>query len=278
MPSLMHDSRKVAYSRIGSGTPVVLLHGSFATSSAWRKMLASLDTDKYCAIAVDLPGSGESEAGPFDASHLLSMETEAVEAVVAKETDSPIHLVAHSYGGVVALSIALRELVSLRSLTLFEPVALGVLADTAHADALADAAVFVGEYRRAFDHGDLWAARRVIDRLGGDGAFEAMPPHVREVVKAGTSQNICQWEATVAFRPPVEKLKALTVPTAIVCGAKSRSTNRWHIGERLTQLIANSRLVELAGAGHFMINTHAAQCASLIGPTDRCSGPADAGR
>lgn len=277
MSTVLHDSRRIAYSKIGSGSLVVFVHGSFATSSAWRKIVANLDPEKYCALAIDLPGSGDSEAVPFDPSQLLANEAGAVEAVIAKEGAAPVHLVAHSYGGVIALSIALKGRASIQSLTLFEPVPLGVLADTANADVIPETVSFVAEYRRAYEDGDQWAARRVIDRLGGNGAFASMPEKAREAVKAGTVQNICHWETNLAFRPSPDQYRALRVPTTIVRGEKSRPIDR-SIGQRLSELIPTSRLIELPGAGHFMISTHAAACASIIGPTGRSSGPAQAGR
>ena len=277
MPLLLKDSRRIAYSKVGAGSPLVFIHGSFAASAAWRKIIANLDCESHCALAVDLPGSGESEAVPFDPSRLMTIEAETVEAVAASEVSTPVHLVAHSHGAVIALAIALRGHMAIRALTFFDPVPVGVLANTAHAEVLAEMVGFVAEYRRAYEGGDQYAARRVVDRLGGDGAFDAMPERAREAVKAGTPQNICHWQTNLTFRPSPEQYGALRVPATIVRGEKSRPIDRL-IGQSLSELLPNSRLIELAGAGHFMINTHPVECADIIGPTDRRSGPAGAGR
>ena len=274
---LLHDSRRIAYSKIGSGSPLIFVHGSFAASAAWRKIIANLDCESHCALAVDLPGSGESEAVPFDPSRLMTIEAQTVEAVAAREASTPVHLVAHSHGAVIALAIALRGRMAIRALTFFDPVPVGVLANTAHSEVLTEMTEFVAEYRRAYEDGDQCAARRVVDRLGGDGAFDAMPERAREAVKAGTAQNICHWQTNLAFRPTSEQFGTLRVPTTIVQGEKSRPIDRL-IGQRLSELLPNSRLIELTGAGHFMVNTHSVECARIIGPTDRRSGPAEAGR
>lgn len=277
MPLLLHDSRRIGYFKVGAGSPVIFVHGSFAASAAWRKIIANLDCESHCALAVDLPGSGESEAVPFDPSRLMTIEAETVEAVAAREASTPVHLVAHSHGAVIALAIALRGRMAIRALTFFDPVPVGVLPNTAHSEVLTEMAEFVAEYRRAYEDGDQCAARRVVDRLGGDGAFDAMPERAREAVKAGTAQNICHWQTNLAFRPTSEQFGTLRVPTTIVQGEKSRPIDRL-IGQRLSELLPNSRLIELTGAGHFMINTHSVECARIIGPTDRRSGPAEAGR
>ena len=264
MPSLLLENRKVSYSSTGSGTPVVFIHGSFATSSAWRKVVANLDSASKCAIAVDLPGWGDSEAVPLDPARLLEHEGNAIEAVLNKEAADPAQLVAHSYGAVIALWLALAGRVSIRSLTLFEPLPLTFLRDTGDAKVVEDMLGFVAEYRRVFQSGDEWAARRVIELWGGKEAFAAMPAQVREFVKAGTAQNLCQWDANFHFCPSVEDYKSLRVPITLVRGEKSHPVSRL-ICERLHALLPMSDLVDMPGASHFMIHTHAAECARIIG-------------
>ena len=264
MPRLLHENRTIAYSKVGAGWPVVFVHGSFATSSAWRRIIANLDLQKCCALAVDLPGSGDSGAIVSDLSHDIALEAQALEAVIANETVTPVRLVAHSHGAVIALSAALRRRAPIEALFLFDPVPIGVLAHAAGgAEIIRELTAFVAEYRQAYDEGDPWAARRVIDRLGGAGAFDSMPEKAREAVKAGTEQNLRHWATNLAFRPSVEQCRALRVPTTIVQGEKSRPIDRL-IGRTLSELIPASKLVELPGAGHFMISTHAAECASVV--------------
>ena len=277
MPTLVLGTRNVTYSKTGSGMPVVLVHGSFATASAWRKIISNLDAERFCAIAIDLPGCGGSDAVPLDSSCLLALEAETVEAVLRKEAREPAHLVGHSYGAVIALSVALAGRIPIRSLTLFEPLPLMFLEKTGDAEVIDEMSAFVVDYRRAFQQGDEWAARRVIDLWGGEGAFEAMPSQVRQVVKAHTAQNICQWESNLGFRPSIDDYKSLRVPTTLVRGDKSHSISRL-ISQRLHELIPASNLVEIPAASHFMIHTHAIECSRIIGPTDRSSGPAGAGR
>jgi 4,5:9,10-diseco-3-hydroxy-5,9,17-trioxoandrosta-1(10),2-diene-4-oate hydrolase len=93
------DGRRVAYSHAGSGAPVVLVHGSFATSSAWKRLAAKLDDQTFRAIALDLPGWGKSEPAPLDHPALVEYEARAVEAVAQQLGGEAIHLAGHSHGG-----------------------------------------------------------------------------------------------------------------------------------------------------------------------------------
>src|SRR5215467_4096993 len=102
MPSVVVAERSVVYSVTGSdlGVPVVFVHGSFGASSVWRRLISRLDSERVCAIALDLPGWGASDP-PGDGS-VIRQQAIAVEAVVTKAIGEPVHLVAHSHGGNVA--------------------------------------------------------------------------------------------------------------------------------------------------------------------------------
>jgi pimeloyl-ACP methyl ester carboxylesterase len=263
MKSVVLNGQRVAYSTIGVGVPVVFVHGSFASSSAWRRLVASLDASSCNAITLDLPGWGESDPSPADCVGLLEYEATAVAAVVDQLSVGPIHLVGHSHGGVVALAAALARRVELRSLTLFEPLPVSVLSEMGDADAYGDLTRFASDYRDAFDAGDPWAVRGVIDLWGGSGAFEAMSPAARDAIADGTAQNIRQWQGTFAFRPTLDALRALTVPTLLVQSERANPIAKLII-ERLHELIEGSNVAEIAGANHFLIHTHSAECARIV--------------
>jgi pimeloyl-ACP methyl ester carboxylesterase len=252
----------------GSGAPVLLVHGSFATSSAWRRVIAKMNLDELSAIAVDLPGSGKSDEPPADSSTLLEHETVAVEAVARDAVTEPVHLVGHSYGGVVALAVALSGRVALRSLTLFEPLPLAFLADTGDGEVHSEMTSFVAQYRTAFDSGERWAFRRVIDLWGEPGAFDALPDSSREAMVSATAQNLAQWEANLAYQPTLATYRSIGVPTRIVRGEHAHRVSQL-ISQRLVELIPNSEPVEIGEAGHFMIHSHPAECAKyIVGPDD----------
>src|SRR5690606_9254560 len=81
--------------------------------------------DRYRVLAVDLPGYG-STARPGGAAAGLAGHAAIVQAV-AEHCGGPVHLVGHSFGGVVALKAAMTAAESIRSLTVVEPVAFNLL-------------------------------------------------------------------------------------------------------------------------------------------------------
>ena len=241
MKSVVLNGHRVAYSAVGVGVPVVFVHGSFASSSAWRRLVASLDVSSCNAITLDLPGWGESDPSPADC----------------------IGLVEHSHGGAVALAAALAGCVALQSLTLLEPLPVSVLSDMGDADAFGELTRFVSDYRDAFDAGDPWAVRGVIDLWGGSGAFEAMSPAARGAIADGTAQNIRQWQGNFAFRPTLDALRSLTVPTMLVQSERANPIAKLII-QRLHELIQGSNVAEISGANHFLIHTHPSDCARVV--------------
>ncbi len=50
----------LSYNQVGTGQPILLLHGLFADKEQWNSMMCKLSTAGYQAIAPDLPGYGNS--------------------------------------------------------------------------------------------------------------------------------------------------------------------------------------------------------------------------
>jgi len=54
------SSGKISYNQVGTGQPILLLHGLFADKEQWNSMMCQLSKAGYQAIAPDLPGYGSS--------------------------------------------------------------------------------------------------------------------------------------------------------------------------------------------------------------------------
>ena len=86
---------------VGSGPPVVLLHGMGDDSSVWDETVAELAGDFACT-AVDLPGHGRSPAPDDPAAYEREAVLDAIDEVLER-TGSAL-LVGHSLGGYLALA------------------------------------------------------------------------------------------------------------------------------------------------------------------------------
>lgn len=121
--------------RKGDGPTVVLLHGFGADAKSWQPFMEQLDSS-YELLIADLPGHGNSFMGlgdtPIDA--ILSAVVEAVR----KQSEGPVHLVGHSFGGLLALRWALEH-GNVASLSLLAPAGLGATVNTTFLDSFAAA-------------------------------------------------------------------------------------------------------------------------------------------
>lgn len=110
------DGTKIAFWSSGEGKPVVCVHGVVTDHTHWDAVRPLLD-DAARVIAIDRRGHGESEPGPVGYS--LLDEVADLAAVIEAAGDR-VDVVAHSYGGLVALEAVLLDL-PVDRLVVYEP-------------------------------------------------------------------------------------------------------------------------------------------------------------
>lgn len=110
------DGLRIAYERVGTGPPLVLLHGGVGDGPAtWRDQLDGL-SDDFTVIAWDAPGAGESEDPP-DSFRLPDYADCLAGFIDALSLDRP-HICGLSFGGGLAIQLFDRYPVVPRSLVL----------------------------------------------------------------------------------------------------------------------------------------------------------------
>ncbi|MDX1740223.1 MAG: alpha/beta fold hydrolase, partial [Rhodothermales bacterium] len=101
----------------GSGFPVLLLHGNPDSSDVWDDVIPHLSEDYRC-ITPDLPGLGRSKAPPdFDFS-FENLGRVVEEIVDALGVSTPLHLVAHDFGGAFGMAWAVLRPDRVRTITI----------------------------------------------------------------------------------------------------------------------------------------------------------------
>jgi len=111
----------------GQGEPVLLVHGAAAWAENWALALPALAAAGYRAIAVDLPGFGQSgrarAPGYFDAPDAYYVRF--LREIMAALDLERAHLVGHSMGGAIAAVAAGAMPARFQSLALVAPGAFG---------------------------------------------------------------------------------------------------------------------------------------------------------
>ena len=99
------------YTRRGSGTPVVLLHGIGHRREAWDPVLDTL-AEHFDVIAPDLSGFGQSPAFAGAVPYTMENACDHLADQFAEWGITKPHVVGNSTGGAIALELGSRGLVS----------------------------------------------------------------------------------------------------------------------------------------------------------------------
>lgn len=217
----------------GTGTPVVLIHGSLATGTEEWQAQKPLAEKGYRLLMPDRRGYGnspEAEGEDFlqDADDILEL------------LDDGAHVVAHSYGGLGAMFAAARRPDAIDSLTLLEPPAFTMTADDEAANNLVDSV------RNIWDEDvpdEEWLVR-FLEAVGTDPA--TLPPEIIDEA-APLVPLVRQSRPGWDREPPVSDLRHATYPKLVVSGGHSRGFDA--ICDALAAAIDASR-TEVSGAGH----------------------------
>jgi pimeloyl-ACP methyl ester carboxylesterase len=116
------EGTSIAWGEMGSGPPLVLLHGLLDSHRTWRRA-ACLLADHFRVLMPDLAGHGWS--GRPDAPYTLSWHARVLSSWM-KEIGVPhAHVCGHSYGGGVAQWMILEQRRRIDRLALVSPGGLG---------------------------------------------------------------------------------------------------------------------------------------------------------
>jgi pimeloyl-ACP methyl ester carboxylesterase len=225
--------------RLGDGPPVVLVHGSVSGGEAtWREQRPL--AERWTLLIPDRPGFG---TGPL----VERVDFEADAPLVAQLLGTGVHLVGHSYGGVVSLLAAARRPEAVRSLTVIEPPAFGI----ARGDPAADA--FVARATELWDNGPDEPAAFLRGFLSLVGSSIALPDPLTPELERGARLSMVErgpWDAEI----PLDALAAAPFPKLVVSGAHNAAFDA--VCDVLERRLDAERAV-IPGAGHSVQRTGA---------------------
>jgi pimeloyl-ACP methyl ester carboxylesterase len=120
--TLQWQGRAIAWDLFGDGPPVVFLHGTPWSSALWRPIAQALSA-RFTVYLYDMPGYGASSMNPHHPVDLGAQGELFTDLLIEWGLEKP-HVVAHDFGGAVALRARLLHGARYTSLCLVDVVAL----------------------------------------------------------------------------------------------------------------------------------------------------------
>ncbi len=99
--TLAVESGVIKYFTVGSGQPLILLHGLFAKKEQWLDFACEMSGNGYAVYAPDLPGYGQSTGFSIE-TYALTQEVFLIHQFVQKLGLKKSHMTGNSMGGTIA--------------------------------------------------------------------------------------------------------------------------------------------------------------------------------
>ncbi len=239
------DGTLLAYERSGSGSPLVLVHGTGASAARWTPVLPALEAH-FTVYALHRRGrAGSGDTPPYALKH----EFEDIAALV-NCIGKPVAVLGHSFGGLCTLEAALLTS-RIHKLILYEPP-IPVAGTNSQPDGLIErleALLAAGDRE-----GGLTAfVREVLQMPESDFEnFRASPTWPSRVAAAHTLPRELRAQADYQFQS--EHFQNLTIPTLLLSGEQSPARFR-AANDVLAATLPDNQIVTLAGQKHNAMDT-----------------------
>lgn len=259
----------LAYRELGSGEPVVFVHGGLSDLRTWEQQLPAI-AGSYRAVAYSRRYARPNDDIETGADDQMLPHVDDLAAFLQTIDAVPAHLVGNSWGAFICLLTAIRHPELVRTLVLEEPPLLPLVIG---AGARPQPRVLLGSLisrprtaipvlrlgigtvaplQKAFRRGDDEAAmRRFVYAVLGKAAYERLP----ETRKQQMRENLSALKAQMLGHgfPPLtpDEVRQVSVPALLLTGEHSPAF-LLRLTDRLEQLLPSVTRTEIPAASHVM--------------------------
>jgi len=247
VPVMKTPAWSIDYIEAGTGPRVILLHSSVAGNRQWRSTVEALQ-DRHHVIAINFFGYGQTSPWSGGREQTLADQVELVQPFI-DQADGDVAVVGHSFGGAVAMTVALHRPGKISNLILLEPIPFGLLEDAGRVEAYAEVLKVRDMVKRCGGSGDWEAAAACFaDYWNGEGTWAAMKPERQKIFASAMPSNCHEWDAALGrgVRPDWADIRVRTLV------AWTRDTKRptREIVEVLREKVPSWQYEELVQGGH----------------------------
>lgn len=250
------DGQQIAVHTYGDvdAPSIIMLHSSGLSGRQWKPYAVALAGMGFQVHLPDLIGYGKSDPWPSAHAFDVAEEVLLVEALIAARPAPQVHLVGHSYGGLIALLTALKNQ-HIASVLVYEPVCWGILADQGSEE---ETSIFARFEARGFfeDEGGGSAQwlEQFVNYWNGEGVWQLLPDDMRQNMLRTGRKTFEEVRSLCFDRTPASAYEGLGMPVHVLNGMGSPHEIQ-RICTYLTDAIPNATSAKFA-AGHMGPVTH----------------------
>lgn len=241
----------LTYLEQGQGAPVVFVHGVLSDYRVWEGQREPV-AQRYRYIVLTQRYYGVSPWPDRGEKFSLATHVDDLAAFIRGLKAGPVHVVGWSYGGAIALTLAVQHPELGKSLFVYEHALMTIVTDPADAKVLGeDRKDMLAAGDTAFKAGEIArAARLLVDGINGQpGMFDTLPATTRSATLDNARTLPLQFGAPPP--PPIScaQLSHITVPVAIAVGELTRPFYRI-LADTASRCIPGSRLIVIPKGRH----------------------------
>jgi esterase len=256
VPDAHVNGIRLYYEEHGEGAPIACIHGGGSSALMWAdafEKLARLGR----VIAYDRRGCTRSERPePYERTSVAEQADDAAGLLDAVGA-APAVVIGRSYGGAVAVDLALRYADRVRALVLLEGDALGLSpAAWEWTKALAD------RLRELAARDGVDAVyEALVGEVLGQGAWDSFPDEVREILTQNGPALLAELHYVDELMPDAAAFATIDKPALLVAASESPPEQR-EMTEAMADALPDARTALVAG-GH-LINPAAPEVLAFV--------------
>jgi pimeloyl-ACP methyl ester carboxylesterase len=252
----LDEDRSLHALTAGAGADVVLIHGALNTSADWLAgPFQALAAEGVRVTAIDRPGCGQSRRRRFEAGPRAQAE-QIHAGLLRLKVERPV-LVAHSFGGMVALAFAEMFPEAVTHLVLVAPLAFPESRPLEHGFLLPRSAPVLGPLLSGIADATIdLPMLKLFQKLmfSPQEVPELWERHYPYAEMLTAEAMVAQGEDAATILPfapaGLIDVRRIETPTHILHGIADKVVRSEIHGRPLARLMPNARLTEIEGVGH----------------------------
>jgi pimeloyl-ACP methyl ester carboxylesterase len=259
MPFFSTSQKQFHYTeQPGLGHVTLMLHSTGTGSWQWKQYQKCMPSRHM--LALDFLGYSPSDSWAIQDS--INIDFEAAEHLLLQQHTS-IDIIGHSYGGFLAMKLAMKHPKKIRALLLHEPVAWGALFDGKRDDLTSDFEKICDVFFRHQEDIDIDAwLEYFIGYWNEPNTWTQLPEKTKSIWRHRFHKIYSEVSYLCLDRTPLEYWSTLKASTTITLstGAPAHEQEVCHL---LASIIPNSNLIQHKG-GHLSPLTHFSELSPII--------------